>query len=105
MTKLIILLFLAASVYAVDGGRFYGGLSEVKADVPKSVVYGAPIVVTEAVFVATNTEEVEIAMDVQVQDKVKSGKLAREFAQNNNGHLFGGLSENPIDMAKENNIN
>ena len=94
MRKLVLVLCLSISIFALENSaRYFGGVSEVKADIVKSAIYTAPVLITEDVFKAKDTAEIDIALEKQNQSRVDSGEVSKEFMKNTQGHLFGGLSE------------
>jgi len=99
MRILIILLIFVFNIYANDSKRYFGGLSEVKANLPKSAIYSAPVVITAEVFSAKDDKEFNKAIEEQTQEQKITKKIAKEFLENNNGHLFNGLSEGKLNIS------
>ena len=103
MRILIILLIFVFNIYANDSKRYFGGLSEVKANLPKSAIYSAPVVITAEVFSAKDDKEFNKAIEEQTQEQTQeqkiTKKIAKEFLENNNGHLFNGLSEGKLNIS------
>jgi len=83
----------ANSTNAEDTHRYFGGLSEVKADTPASVMLTASTLMTEEVFSAKDTKEVEVAVMKQKKERVENGQEVQDFAMESTGHLYGGVSE------------
>ena len=103
MRVLIFLLIYVFNTYAdtlhvEDTKRYFGGISEVKAELPKSLTYSAPVIVTAEVFRAKDDVEFDKAIEGQKQEQIDSGKVAKEFLENDNGHLFGGISEGKLSF-------
>ena len=99
MRVLITLLIFLFNTYADDLNHYFGALSEVKVNLPKSDIYSAPVVITAEVFSANNDKEYNIAIEEQTQEQGISKKIAKEFLKNNNGHLFNGLSEGKLNIS------
>ena len=99
MRILIILLIFVFNIYANDSKRYFGGLSEVKANLPKSAIYSAPVLITAEVFSAKDDKEFNKAIEEQTQEQKITKKIAKEFLENNNGHLFNGLSEGKLNIS------
>ena len=97
MKCLVLLTTISFSLFASstvdDTRRYFGGLSEVKAKVPTSVMLTPSIVMTEEIFSAKDTKEVEVAVMKQKKEQVENGDEPKEFAMEGTGHLYGGLSE------------
>jgi len=100
MKYLVLFSFLFLSLFAnsttlhvEDKHRYFGGLSEAKAKTPKSVMITPSTVMTEEVFSAKNTQEVELAVMKQKREQVDKGEVVKDFAMEKTGHLYGGLSE------------
>ena len=84
--------------------RYFGGLSQNRLNLPKSSVYTAPIVVTQEVFEAKDVNEIEDQIKKnKLIDKIE-GKSPESFLEDTDGHLFGGLSQNPINLTKQKKI-
>ena len=99
MKHLVLTLSIAISLFAKeDTLRYFGGESEVKVNIVKSAIYTAPVLITEEVFSAKNTKEIDIALEKQNQKRVDSGEVAIEFMNKPNGHLFGGISEGILNF-------
>ena len=99
MKELVLTLSLVVSVFAQeDSIRYFGGESEVKADIVKSAIYTAPVLITEEVFSAKDTKEIDMALEKQNQKRVDSGEVAVEFMNKPKGHLFGGISEGNLNF-------
>ncbi|MCK4875818.1 MAG: hypothetical protein KAS26_08225, partial [Sulfurimonas sp.] len=84
--------------------RYFGGLSENKLNLPISSTYSAPIIVTQEVFEAKDVEAIEEQIQKQKTTDEVEGKVAKAFLEDKEGHLFGGLSQNPIDLTKQTKI-
>ena len=102
MKKIILFSILAISLYAdatkEDNIRYFGGYSQNEVKLIKSNTYTAPLIVTEAVFNAKSSEDIDKVVQIQQEADIASGKTAKEFLQDRSGHLFGGLSENKINL-------
>ncbi len=98
VTSISLSLFASSALHVEDTHRYFGGLSEVKADVPKSIMLTPSTVMTEEVFLAKDTQEVEVAVMKQKKEQVKSGKQIKDFAMERTGHLYGGLSEGTLSF-------
>ena len=96
---LLSLLANSSSLHVEDKHRYFGGLSEVKANLPKSAIYSAPVVITAEVFSAKDDKEFNKAIEEQTQEQKITKKIAKEFLENNNGHLFNGLSEGKLNIS------
>ena len=97
-----IALFLALTISILSANsfeeekeqRYYGGYSENKLSIVKSKHYTAPIVVTEEVFNAKKPEDIDKIVEKQREIEIKKGLSAKEFLEENSGHLYGGIMEN-----------
>lgn len=105
--KVLILLFIYIiglyandALHVEDSKRYFGGMSEAKAELPKSLTYSAPVIVTEEVFSAKDDTQYDEAIQEQKQEQLNSGKVAKEFLQNDKGHLFGGFSQGELSFSK-----
>jgi hypothetical protein len=104
MRTLILLLIYVLNIYAVEplhvesNDRYFGGLSELKAEVPISVMLTPSTIITEEVFSAKDTQEVEVAVMKQKKEQVKSGTQVKDFAMESTGHLYGGVSETTLSF-------
>ncbi|MCW8896164.1 hypothetical protein [Sulfurimonas sp.] len=102
MKKIILFSILAISLNADlttdDTTRFFGGYSQNEVKLIKSDTYTAPLVVTEEVFNAKSSDDIDRVVQEQQKADIASGKTAKEFLQDSSGHLFGGLSENKINL-------
>ncbi len=100
MKYLVLLTTICLSLFASstvdDTRRYFGGLSEVKAKVPTSVMLTPSTLMTEEVFSAKDTKEVEVAVMKQKKERVENGDEAKEFAIESTGHLYSGLSEGDL---------
>jgi len=102
LKKMILFSALAISLSAdsikEDRTRFYGGYSQNEVELIKSKTYTAPLVVTEDVFNAKSSEDIDkVVQRVQKAD-IASGKTAKEFLEDREGHLYGGVSENTLTI-------
>jgi len=84
--------------------RYFGGLSENKVLLPQSKTYATPTTITQEIFEAKDTQEVEKAILKQEIIADVSGKAPSAFLGDKEGHLFGGLSEVPIDLSSQRKI-
>ena len=102
MKKLVLLITCIVSLYATSSNeqtpRYFGGLSQNKVSLPKSSIYTAPLIVTEEVFSAQSADDIDKVVQQQQQNDIASGKSAKEFLEDRSGHLYGGLSENNINL-------
>ena len=102
MKKIIIFTILVSATYAnsllKENVRYFGGYSENKVNIIKSKVYTAPLVITEEVFNAKKSEDIDKAIETQQELDIASGVTAREFLKERTGHLYGGFSENKLDL-------
>ena len=102
MKKLVLLTTCIVSLYASSTNeqtpRYFGGLSQNEVVLPKSSTYSAPLVVTEEVFIAKNADDIDKVVQKQKLNDIASGKSAKEFLEDRTGHLYGGLSENNINL-------
>ena len=99
MRYLVLIPLLVLSLYGRNfGGRNFGGLSENKVESLKPATYAPAAVVTEEIFKAKDTQEMKVAMDEQKKVQGKDGLLADEFAKDETGHLFGGISEGKLSF-------
>jgi len=90
-------LFASSSALHVESKhRYFGGLSEVKAKLPKSVMLTPSTIMTEEVFSANDTKEVEIAVTKQKEERVLNKEEVKDFAMERTGHLYGGISERSL---------
>ena len=98
----IILLSLLSTLFLFANDakdtRFFGGLSENEVNLVKSKKYATPDIKTEKIFEAKKAEDIEIEVIKKQVKESKAGKYAKTFAEDTDGHLFGGLSENPINL-------
>ena len=95
--KILIILFIHIFNIHADGYKHYfGGYSEVKANLPSSEIYSAPVVITAEIFSAKDDEEFDKAIEDQTQVQRDMKIIAKEFLENNNGHLFSGVSEGSL---------
>jgi len=92
-----ILLYAFSSSADNNSTRYFGGLSENKLFLPQATSY-APIVITKEIFTATNTKEMDAAIDKQELFDIEKKIIAKEFTQKNAGHLFGGISEIKLNL-------
>ena len=97
VTSITISLF-ASSLHVEDTHRYFGGLSEIKAEVPRSIMLTPSTIMTEEVFSAKDTQEVEVAVMKQKKEQVKNGEEVKDFAMEKTGHLYGGLSEGNLNF-------
>ena len=97
VTSLTLSLF-ANSLHVENTHRYFGGLSEVKAETPKSVMLTPSTIMTEEVFSAKDTQEVEVAVMKQKKEQVSNGDEAKDFAMESTGHLYGGVSEGTLSF-------
>ena len=99
--KIILLSLLSALFLFANEAkdtRYFGGLSENEVNLVKSKKYATPVLQTEKIFEAKKPEDIEEeVIKHKVQDN-KKGKLAKAFAEDTDGHLFGGLSQNPVNL-------
>lgn len=84
--------------------RYFGGLSQNELKTPKSDKYTAPITMTQELFEAKNSHDIEEEVQKQKSIDEVEGKVAKEFLEDSNGHLFGGLSQTPLDLSKQTKI-
>ncbi|MCF6309734.1 MAG: hypothetical protein L3J19_04545 [Sulfurimonas sp.] len=79
-------------------------MSQNKLNLPKSSLYSAPIIVIQEVFEAKDVEAIEEQIEKnKIIDKIE-GKTAQAFLEDKNGHLFGGLSQTPIDLTRQTKV-
>lgn len=84
--------------------RYFGGLSQNKLNILKSTKFTGPITVTQKVFEAKSVQDIEEQIQKQkITDEVE-GKVAKAFLEEKDGHLFGGLSQIPIDLTKQTKV-
>jgi len=81
--------------------RHFGGLSQNKVNLVKSDNYSLNVPVTQEVFTAKNTTVIDIEVEKQKSMDLVTGKATKEFLPDKDGHLFGGLSEIPIDLTEQ----
>ena len=97
--NIVLSLFASSTALHVENKhRYFGGLSEMKVKLPKSVMLTPSTIMTEEVFSAKDTQEVEIAVMKQKEEKVTNGEEVKDFAMENTGHLYGGLSEGSLNF-------
>lgn len=105
LKKLIIFCICVANIYANsakdDSTRFFGGYSQNEVKLIKSNTYTAPLVVTEGVFNAKSSDDIDKVVQRQQEADIASGKTAKEFLEDRTGHLFGGLSQNRINLSEQ----
>ena len=98
----IILLSLLSTLFLfandVKNTRFFGGLSENEVNLVKSEKYATPKIKTEKIFEAKKPEDIETEVIKKKVKESKKGKFAKAFAKETDGHLFGGLSQNPVNL-------
>lgn len=81
--------------------RYFGGVSENTLILPKSSTYTAPVTITKEVFEAKSVKEIEVEINKKkIIDKIE-GKLAKAFLEDTTGHLYGGISQVPIDLTEQ----
>ena len=81
--------------------RHFGGLSEniVTLAVPQTYSIGMPV--TQEVFIAKDKQSIDIEIQKKRSMDMVTGKETKEFIEDIDGHLFGGLSEIPIDLSEQ----
>lgn len=84
--------------------RYFGGLSQKKLNILKSTKFTGPITVTQKVFEAKSVQDIEEQIQKQKITNEVEGKVAKAFLEEKDGHLFGGLSQNPIDLTKQTKV-
>ena len=98
LTSISLSLLASSTLHLKETNRYFGGLSEVKANVPESIMLTPSTLMTEEIFSAKDTNEVEVAVMKQKQQQVENGIKAKDFAMENTGHLYGGLSNGKLDF-------
>ena len=102
LKNIILFSILSICLYAEttkeDTTRFFGGYSQNEVKLIKSNTYTAPLVVTEGVFNAKSSEDIDKVVQKQQKADIASGITAKEFLEDKTGHLYGGLSENKINL-------
>lgn len=98
--RAIVLIYVLTCrfIFADSDIRYFGGLSNGDLSLAKSAVYSAPLVVTEEVFVAKSSNEIDIIVEKQKDDDILKKKDAVEFISEKSGHLYGGLSEGKLNF-------
>ncbi len=84
--------------------RYFGGLSQNRVELPNSDLYHSSYAVNEKIFDAKDDQEVEEEIIKQKISDTIQAKEAKEFLEENNGHLYGGLSEGVVDLGAQKNI-
>jgi hypothetical protein len=84
--------------------RYFGGLSQNEIKTPKSDKHTAPVTMTQEVFEAKNSHDIEVEVQKQKSIDEVEGKVAKEFLEDTTGHLFGGISQTPLDLTKQTKI-
>ncbi len=84
--------------------RYFGGESENKVVLPRSKTYATPVTITQEVFEADDTQEIEEAILKQVVIQKISGTTPKAFVGDKEGHLFGGESEIVLDLSAQRSI-
>jgi len=102
LKNLIILALFILNIHANSQKdlniRYFGGYSENELILPKSETYNAPVIVTEEVFSAKTSDDIDAVVEKQQKKDIADGKTAKEFLQNTKGHLYGGLSESKLKL-------
>lgn len=105
MKKLIILAIYIVNIYASslieENKRYFGGYSQNKVILIKSTIHTAPLVVTEEVFNAKSPDDIDRAVEKQQLADIAKGITAKEFLEDRAGHLYGGFSENKINLLNQ----
>lgn len=96
LLSLISTLFLFAN--ELNEARFFGGLSQNEVNLVKSKKYVTPEIKTEKIFEATKPEDIEKEVMKKNIQESKKGNYAKAFAEDKEGHLFGGISQNPLNL-------
>jgi len=85
LKKIILFSILTISLYAdlthEDTTRFFGGYSENEVKLIQSNTYTAPLIVTEDVFNAKSSDDIDKVVQIQQEADIASGKTAKEFLQ------------------------
>lgn len=85
-------------VLADVDSRYFGGESNGNLHVAKSVKYLAPLIITEEVFIAKSSDDIDNLIEDKKLIDIKNGNGAKEFIQDTSGHLYGGLSEGELSF-------
>ena len=82
----------------IDSTRYFGGESNGELIVAKSLKYTAPLVVTEEVFIAKSSDDIDKVVEEKKTFDIKNGNGAKEFIVEKTGHLYGGYSEGTLNF-------
>ena len=96
---LVCLHIVTCSLVSADADtRYFGGVSNGELNIAKSVKYTAPLVVTEEVFIAKSSDDIDKVVEENKLFDIKNGNGAKEFIEDKTGHLYGGLSESELSF-------
>lgn len=99
MKKLILISLTIGSLLLADTDtRYFGGVSNGELHVAKSLKYTAPLVVTEEVFTAKSSDDIDKVVEEKKLFDIKNGNGAKEFIEDKTGHFYGGLSEGKLSF-------
>jgi len=84
--------------------RYFGGLSQNTVELPNSELYYSSHAVNEKIFDAKDEKEIEEEIAKQKISDTIEAKEAKEFLEENSGHLYGGLSEGAIDLKAQKKV-
>ena len=96
---LISLHLLTCSLIVADTDtRYFGGVSNGDLHIAKSMKYTAPLIVTEEVFTAESSDDIDKVVEDNKLFDIENGNGAKEFIEDKTGHLYGGLSEGELSF-------
>ena len=81
--------------------RHFGGLSENKVNLAISDANKLSLPITQEIFTAKDKLTIDVEIDKQKSMDLVTGKVTKEFLADKDGHLYGGVSEIPIDMSEQ----
>lgn len=97
----ICVLSLYADIHEDNNIRYYGGYSQNEVLLVKSKTYTAPIVVTEKIFNAKSSADIDKVIQTQQNKDISMGISAKEFLKERTGHLYGGYSESALKLHSQ----
>lgn len=84
--------------------RHFGGLSQNKVTIVGQELQNGYLSVTQEVFEAKDVQTIKKEIEKQKISDVVEAKVAKAFLDDADGHLFGGLSQNIIDLKTQKEV-
>ena len=79
--------------------RYFGGSSQGHIELVQEPVHTDEIIITQEVFEAKDSREIQKRIDLDKSISLIQGKEAKEFLADDEGRAFGGASEKAIDFS------